>query len=79
MHTISSLITGMMAVAYSLLLPSFFCQVRKKSNQNFNYTRRISPKRITRGGAHLRGVAHEQHSYEETSRRWRAVGDTESI
>ena len=28
------------------------------------------------GGIHLRDLAHGQHSSEETSQRWRAVGDT---
>ena len=32
-------------------------------------------KRVTRGEAHLRGLAPGQHSYEETSQRWRVVGD----
>ena len=36
----------------------------------------ITPKRVTSGGAHLRGSAPRQHNSEETSRRWRAVGDT---
>ena len=30
------------------------------------------------GGAHLRGLAPGQNSFEETSKRWRAVGDTAS-
>ena len=38
--------------------------------------RGITPKRVTSGGAHLRGLAPELHSSEETSQRWRAVGDT---
>ena len=39
-------------------------------------TRGITPKRVTSGGVHLFGVAPKQHSSEETSKRWRAVGDT---
>ena len=39
------------------------------------YTRRITPKRVTSYGAHLRGLAPGQHSSEETSQRWRVVGD----
>ena len=31
-------------------------------------------KRLTGGGAYLRGLASGQHSSEETSQRWRAVG-----
>ena len=48
------------------------------SNQksNLHYTRRITPKRVTSCGAHLRGLAPGQHSSEETSQRWRVVGDT---
>ena len=49
----------------------------KKSN--LHYTRRITPKRVTSCGAHFRGLAPGQHSSEETSQRWRVVGDTVSI
>ena len=37
-----------------------------------HYTRRITPKRVTSGGAHLRDLAPRLHSSEETSQRWRA-------
>ena len=43
-------------------------------NSNLHYTRGISPKRVTSGKAHLSGLALGQHSSEETSQRWRAVG-----
>ena len=43
---------------------------------NLYYTRGITPKHVTRGGAHLRGLAPGQHSSEATSKRWRAAGDT---
>ena len=46
---------------------------------NLHYSRGIAPKRVTSGGAHLRGLASGQHSSEETSQRWRAVGDTVPI
>ena len=49
----------------------------KKSN--LHYTRRITPKRVTSCGAHLRGLVRGQHSSEESSQRWRAVGDTVPI
>ena len=45
----------------------------KKSKSNLHYTRRTKPKRVTSGGAHLRGSAPELHSSEKTSQRWRAV------
>ena len=48
----------------------------KKSN--LHYTRSITPKRVTSGGVHLSGLAPGQHSSEETSQRWRAVGDSTS-
>ena len=48
----------------------------KKSN--LHHTRGITPKRVTSGGAHLRGIASEQHYSEDTWQRWRVVGDTES-
>ena len=44
-----------------------------------NYTRGITPKRVTSCGAHLRGLAPGQHSSEETSQWWRVVGDTVPI
>ena len=34
---------------------------------NPRYNRSITPKRVTRGGAHLRSLAPGQHSSEETS------------
>ena len=40
---------------------------------NLRYTRGITPKRVTSGGAHLRGAAPGLHSSEQTSQRWRAV------
>ena len=46
---------------------------------NVHYTRRVTPKRVTSCGAHLRGLAHGLHSPEETSQRWRVIGDTVSI
>ena len=42
---------------------------------NLHYTRGITPKRVTSGGAHFRCLASGQHSSEVTSQRWRAVGD----
>ena len=51
---------------------------QKKSKSNFHYTRAITPKRVTSGGNHLRGLAPGQHSSDVTSQRWRAVGDTVS-
>ena len=55
-------------------------KARKSSGQNSNlhYTRKITPNQETTGGAHLRGLAPGQRSSEETSQRWRAVGDIES-
>ena len=47
-----------------------------QSDLNFHYTRGSTPKRVTSGGAHLRGLAPAQHSSEETSQGWRAAGDT---
>ena len=47
--------------------------------KNQIYTRSITPKPVTSGRAHLRGLASGQHSSEETSQRWRAGGDTVSI
>ena len=41
-------------------------------------TRIITPKRVTSGGAHLRGLAPGQCSSGKTSQRWQVVGDTVS-
>ena len=43
---------------------------------NLHYTRDITPKHVTSGGSHLRGLASRQHSSEETSQRWRVIGNT---
>ena len=58
-------------------LPLRFMLSNKGSN--LHYTRRITPKRVTSCGAHLRGLAPGQHSSEEASQRWRVVGDTVPI
>ena len=44
----------------------------------FYYTRDITPKRVTRGGALLHDLVPGLHSFEERSQRWRAVGGTVS-
>ena len=46
---------------------------------NHHYTRGITSKRVTCRGIHLGGLTSGQHSSEETSQRWRAVGDTVPI
>ena len=51
------------------------CRHFSNQKSNLHYTRRITPKRVTSCGAHLRGLAPGQHSSEETSQRWRVVGD----
>ena len=52
---------------------------KSKIKSNLYYTRRITPKRVTSCGAHLRSLAPGLHSSEETSQRWRVVGDTVPI
>ena len=49
---------------------------KKKSKSNLHYTRGITPKHVTSGGTHLCGLGPGQHSCEETSQRWQAVGNT---
>ena len=46
-----------------------------KKSQIFIITKRIAPKRATSVGLHLQVLAPGQYSSEETSHRWRAVGD----
>ena len=50
-------------------------QLNSHSKPNLHYTRDSSPKRVTSGGAHLRGLAPKRHSSEETSKRWRHCAD----
>ena len=46
---------------------------------NHHYTGGVTSKRATSGGIHLGDLASGQHNSEETSQRWRAVGDTVTI
>ena len=46
-----------------------------KAKSNLHYTRGIAPKRVTSGGAHLRGLTTGQ---QETSQRWHTLDDTVS-
>ena len=48
-------------------------------NSNLHYTRHITPKRVTSGGAHLRGAAFGLQSSEQTLQRNATVGDTVTI
>ena len=41
-----------------------------KNQVNLLYTCVITPKRVTSGGVHLRGLAPDQHSSDERSQRW---------
>ena len=65
-----------MAVFFLLKLITSFAT---KIKSNLHYTRRNTPKRVTSCGTHLRGLAPGLHSSEETSQRWRVVGDTVPI
>ena len=60
--------------------PKNASELRKKikSKSNLHDTRSDTPKPETCGGIPLRGLALGQHSWENTSQRWRAVGDTVS-
>ena len=49
---------------------------QKSKKSNLHYTRGITLKQATRGEAHLHDLAPGLHSSKETSKRWRAVGDT---
>ena len=50
-----------------------------KMRSNLHYTRDITPKRVTSGGAHLRGLAPGgQHNFAEKPLRCRTVGITAS-
>ena len=51
----------------------FAVHLNKKSK--LDYTRGSTPKRVTSGRAHLRGLAPGLHSSEETSQRWRHCAD----
>ena len=45
----------------------FFRHWQLKAKSNLHYTRGITSKRVTSGGAHLRGLVPGQHCSEETS------------
>ena len=47
----------------------------KNEKPRLLHTRSISSKSATGGEAHIRGLTPGQHSSEETSQRWRAVGN----
>ena len=51
----------------------FKCLVEIAQNISSLFSRGITPKRVTSGGAHLRDLAPGPHSSEETSQRWRVV------
>ena len=74
-HFAVSLNDGWILVQYNLKI-TFVSEYQIKSKSNLHYTRRITPKRVTSCGAHLRGLAPGQHSSEETLQRWRVVGNT---
>ena len=44
--------------------------VMSNQKSNLHYSRGMTPKHLTSGGAHHRGLAPGQHSSEETSQRW---------
>ena len=46
-----------------------FCFCSHIPKSNLHYTRGITPKRVTSGGAHLRCLAPAQHNSEEISQR----------
>ena len=55
-----------------------FTAVEYQKKTNLLYTRGITPKRVTSGGTHLRGLAPGQHSSKKRTQRWRVVGDAVS-
>ena len=50
--------------------------LNQNQKRNLQYSRGIAPMCVTRGEAHLLDLETGQHSSEETTQRWRAVGDT---
>ena len=56
-----------------------FCFCSHIPKSNLHYSHGITPKRVTSGGAQLCCLALGQHSSEEISQGWRAVGDTVPI
>ena len=50
-----------------------FQGINRSQKSNLYCIRDITPKRVTSGGVHLRGLAPGQHSCEETSQRWRQL------
>ena len=68
---------------YSKDVSSIFFTDKQEANQekksNLLYTRGITPKVLSSGGARLRSSARKQHNSEETSRPWGTVGGTVPI
>ena len=63
---------------YCETMDSEYCLKAKRkkiSKSNLHHTRGITPKHATSGGTHLRDLAPGLYSSEETSQRWRVVGD----
>ena len=56
-------------------LLTFSFEIKKVKKSDLYHTHGITPRRVTSVVAHLRVVAPGQHSFKETSQRWRAVGD----
>ena len=67
LHYLKTVIKKLIFVTFTL----------KKSN--LHYTRGITPKRVTSGRAHLRGLAPGLHSSEETLQLWQAIDDTADL
>ena len=62
-------------ISFSLFsLPANLAQA-ERFKSNLHYTCRITLKCVTSGGVYLRSLAPGQHRFEETSQRWRAVGN----
>ena len=68
------MITDKLLLYSTVAITTHFC-----IKLNLYYTRDTTPKRVTSGGAHLRGLASGLHSSEVTSQWWRVVGDTTNL
>ena len=63
---------------YFMAIATCKSPVKRRSASILHDTRCATPKRVTSGGIHLRGLAPGRHSSEETSQWWRAGGDMAS-
>ena len=65
----SGVLTVVVVVSATVVTAVGAVPLPNQEKSNVHYSRCTTPKRVTTGGAHLRGLASQQHSYEKTPQR----------